>query len=162
MFKNIIIGVDGSADSYNAATCGITLAKILQAKIVFFFVITTDYIKQMYGDETSIKKSISQVDDILLEQARTKEIADETFKKLEVQASKVLGSDFFQMKIAYGHPIEEFVKELKTGEHDLAIIGRKGASKAQRAVLGSLIDTIIEKTSIPCLIIGSSEKEKCM
>ncbi len=153
MFKHVIIAVDDSDDSYKAAEMGIEIAKLFSGKVTFAYVVTDEYIKTVYGDAKRIKKSRSPFDDFLLEQARTSQIGNQVFGKLVSLAQKMQFSNI-ETKMLNGNPSSELVNEIQGGPYDLAIVGRTGASKAQRSIFGNCIDPVIQLTSIPTLIVN--------
>ncbi|MHA1369492.1 MAG: universal stress protein [Promethearchaeota archaeon] len=155
MFKKILIGVDDSKDSYNAAKISIELAKMLNANITFLYVITDEYIKKIFGGEKKIEKSETQIDDFLLEQSRTKEIGEKVFNEIKNIAKQKLNEKQYEMIIRKGHPINEFLDELKSKNYDVVILGRTGASKAQKMVFGDLSKSVINETNITCVIVGN-------
>lgn len=154
MFKQLIIAVDDSPDSYKAAEVGFTLAKLFGAKITFAYVATEKYIKSIYGDAKKIRKTNSPFDDFLLEQARTEEIGNMVFGKILAMAQQS-GWPNIETKMLSGNPSSELVNEISTGPYDLSIVGRRGASKAQKSIFGDVVEPVIRLTSIPTLIVNA-------
>lgn len=154
MFKQIIIAVDDSPDSYKAAEVGLAMAKLFSAKVTFAYVVTEKYIKSIYGDAKKIRKTNSPFDDFLLEQARTEEIGNVVFGKVLSMAQET-GWPNIETKMLSGNPSSELVNEISTGSYDLSIVGRRGASKAQKSIFGDVIEPVIRLTSIPTLIVNA-------
>ena len=154
MFKHILIAVDDSADSYKAAEMGLKLAKTCKARVTFVYVITIEYIKSIYGDEKKIRKTNSPFDDFLLEQARTEEIGNRVFSKVIELAHKHDYVEHIETKMLEGNPSAELVNEICTGPYDLAVVGRSGASKAQKSIFGDVTSPVIKLTKIPVLIVN--------
>ena len=153
MFKHVIVAVDDSDDSYKAAEIGIEIAKLFSGKVTLAYVVTDEYIKSIYGDAKRIRKTNSLLDDYLLDQARTSIIGNQVFGKLVSLAQKMHFSNI-ETKMLNGNPSSELVNEIQGGAYDLAIVGRTGASKAQRSIFGNIIDPVVQLTSIPTLIVN--------
>lgn len=151
IFKKILVGVDGSKDSFKAMDYGVRLALATRGYLTFLFVITDQFIKEHYrmdGDH----HGGSPVAEVMADQARTEELGREVFDRVEAEASKVLGSDNFTTKTRAGDPREEFVQELRKGQYDLCILGHSGASKSFETVFGKISDAIFQETNVPILI----------
>lgn len=153
IFTNVLVGVDGSNDSYEAMIYAIKLADCMQAKLTFLYVTTEGYIKEVFHGEAEIKKSKSQVDDLLLLQARTEAIGKALFEKVEAYIKSKNPDLNFELKMRKGNPKEEFVDEINNGGYDLCVLGSSSASKSFQAVFGRVSDHIIKSTKIPILII---------
>ncbi|MFX0098683.1 MAG: universal stress protein [Candidatus Hodarchaeota archaeon] len=152
MFDKIFVAVDGSKDSYRAVEIGINMAKKFGCHITFVYVSTRDYIEKLYGDESKIKKSVSPFDDFLLEQARTEEIGLKVFQKIKEIVDKE-DHNKFETKMLSGKPSEQILNEINSWEYDLVIVGRHGASKAQKALFGSATEPLLTKAKIPVMIV---------
>ncbi|MHA1731568.1 MAG: universal stress protein [Promethearchaeota archaeon] len=149
IFQKILVGVDGSKDSYAAARYGIKLARSTGGAITFLYVVTEDLIKERF-DTSGIKDLIAHV---MAEQARTEELGREVFGEVEELARQVLPPERIHTRMRGGFPHEEFLEEIKEGNHDLVILGQQGASKSFTTVFGEISKRIVNESSVPLLIV---------
>ncbi len=153
IFKKILVAVDGSDDSYEAIQYAIKIAEPMESHLVFLYIITEDYIKKIYRGEAEIKKSLSQVDDIMLLQARTEEIGKAVFKRIEDYLKEQNISISFEFKMRNGDPRTEIVSEINETPYDLCVLGARSASRSFTTVFGRISDYVIKNTKIPILMI---------
>jgi nucleotide-binding universal stress UspA family protein len=156
IFKNILIGVDGSNDGYEAMKYGIKIAKLTHAKVTFLYIETDNFIINQYKGVDSIEKSRSQVDDFLLFQARTEEIGKDLFQKIKEYIESQKLDLNYELKSRLGNPRIEFVNEIKQTQYDLCILGKDSASKSFTTVFGKISDFIIKETKVPVLIVHNN------
>lgn len=153
IFKNILIGVDGSNDGYEALKYGVKIANLTNAKLTFLYIITEDYIIKHYKGIESIEKSTSQVDDFLLLQARTETIGHDIFEKVKEYIKSQNVNVNYNLKMRSGNPRSEFVDEINEFKYDLCILGKDSASKSFTTVFGKISEYIIKETKTPVLIV---------
>jgi nucleotide-binding universal stress UspA family protein len=156
IFKNILIGVDGSNDGYEAMKYGLKIAKLTHAKLTFLYIETENFIINQYKGVDSIEKSRSQVDDFLLFQARTEEIGKDLFQKIRDYIESQNLDISYEMKKREGNPRVEIVDEIKQANYDLCIVGKDSASKSFTTVFGKISDFIIRETKVPVLIVHNN------
>jgi len=153
IFSNILVGIDGSNDSLEGMYYAIKIAECMGSKLTFLYVITENYIKEVFSGEEEIKKSKTQVDDLLLLQARTEQIGKATFHKID-EFIKSKNPDLqYELKMGEGNPKDLFVKEINENQYDLCILGSGSASKSFTAVFGRLSEHLLANTKTPILII---------
>lgn len=153
IYKKILVGVDGSNDSYEAVESAFKIAESMKSQLIFLYVITDDFIKKIYRGEAEIKKSISQVDDIMLLQARTEEIGKAVFKKIEDYIKERNITLSYEFKMRNGNPRNEIVDEINTKDYDLCVLGARSASRSFTTVFGQISDYVIKNTKIPILMV---------
>jgi nucleotide-binding universal stress UspA family protein len=156
IFKNILIGVDGSNDGYEAMKYGLKIASFTKAKLTFLYVITDEYIINHYKGIESIEKSRSQVDDFLLLQARTEAIGNDLFEKIKDHIKNQDLDINYELKMRSGNPRSEFVEEINQFQYDLCILGKDSASKSFSTVFGKISEFIIKETKTPVLIVHNN------
>jgi len=153
LFKHIIVAVDDSADSYKAAEMGLQLAKVFTSTVTFTYVVTEDYIKTVIKDTAVMRKAGDPFDSMLLDEARTEQTGNEVFSKI-IKMAKKQAHPYIDTKVLNGNPSAELVNEICTGDYDLAIVGRQGASKAQKSIIGDVVEPVIRLCTIPTLIVS--------
>jgi nucleotide-binding universal stress UspA family protein len=141
LFQKILIPIDGSQLSLEAAKRGVYIAKRLESKVVFLYVIDVRLI------ETS---SLTGTDPAILK-TRLR-IAAERYLN---EATKLAEEEniTFQDRIREGLPAEDILKEIEEEKIDLVIMGSKGMSGAHRVIIGSTAEEVVRWSPCPVLIV---------
>lgn len=142
MVTNILVGVDGSKPSLDAARYAMGLAGQTKAKITFLFVIETPQVLPfgpMSGYVTTAPARSEE--DVKKAEAIVEELAKER-PGLHVTTRVELGSP------------EDLLVDLaaKLGA-DLLIVGARGHNAAQRLFLGSVSDRVMHHATCPVLVV---------
>lgn len=141
MFQRILIPVDGSQLSLQAAKQGVYIAKKLESKVVFLHVIDVRTI------QTS---SLAGMDPAILK-TRLRNVAErylnEAGKLAEEENIK------FENQIREGLPAEDILKEIEEKRIDLVIMSSKGMSGAHRVIIGSTAEEVVRWSTCPVLIV---------
>ena len=138
--KKIIVPTDGSEHSIRAAEYGINIAKALGAQILVVFVI----------------------DDVVLDQ-----VAKITEREAAERALNADGKGYVNYVqdlaekagvassslIEHGRPFERIVHLAKDLNVDLIVMGTYGRRGAERILIGSVAERVIEYASCPVLVI---------
>ncbi|HPR41561.1 MAG TPA: universal stress protein [Candidatus Methanofastidiosa archaeon] len=142
IFKKIVVPIDGSDASINAAKKAIELSKNLQAKIIVVHVINTfdigKYVEISHEKEDVVKK----------------ELQDYGFKYLEHVKSLANRSEVpVEIVLVEGIPAEKIVETAKKSNADLIVIGSRGGTEYRKRILGSTTDRVIRWSGdIPVLV----------
>jgi nucleotide-binding universal stress UspA family protein len=56
-------------------------------------------------------------------------------------------------KVLYGSPAEEILKFVKGKKYDLIVMGKRGTSKLTGTYLGSVSNALVQKSSIPVMVV---------
>ncbi|MGV3622055.1 MAG: universal stress protein [Archangium sp.] len=144
MVTNILVGVDGSKPSLDAARYAMGLAEQTKAKITFLFVIETPQVLPfgpMSGYVTTAPARSEE--DVKKAEAIVEELAKER-QGLNITTRVELGSP------------EELLIDLagKIGA-DLLVVGARGHNAAQRLFLGSVSDRVMHHATVPVLVVRS-------
>lgn len=141
MFQRILIPIDGSQLSLKAAKQGVYIARKLESKVVFLYVIDVRTI------QTS---SLTGVDSGILR--TTLRNAAERYLN---EAAKLAEEEniTFQNRIREGLPAEDILKEIEEEKIDLVIMGSKGMSGAHRVIIGSTAEEVVRWSPCPVLIV---------
>lgn len=138
--QKILIPIDGSDYSMRAAELGISVAKMLKAQIMVVFVIDTVVLDQLTkpserGDvEMELKQDGERFIRYVLGLA----------EKQEIKAASLL---------AKGRPFEQVVNLAKGLGMDLIVMGTYGRRGAERILIGSVAEHVIEYASCPVLVV---------
>ena len=141
MFQRILIPIDGSQLSLEAAKQGVYIARKLESKVVFLYVIDVRIIQtsSLTGTDPSILKT------------RLRNVAERYLN----EAAKLAEEEnvTFQNQIREGLPAEDILKEIEEEKIDLVIMGSKGMSGAHRVVIGSTAEEVVRWSPCPVLIV---------
>ncbi len=138
--RKILIPTDGSDYSVRAAEYGINLAKMLGAEIMVVYVIDTVVLDQV------VKATQREDVDRELKQdgQRYAEYIVGLAEKAGVKATSFL---------ARGRPFEQIVHIARGFGIDLIVMGTYGRRGAERILIGSVAERVIEYSSCPVLVV---------
>ncbi len=138
--KKILIPTDGSDYSVRAAEYGLSLAKMLGAEIIAVYVIDTIVLDQVVR--------VTQREDV---ERELKQDGQRYVNYILGLAEKegVRASSF----IARGRPFEQIVHIAKSLEIDLIVMGTYGRRGAERILIGSVAERVIEYSACPVLVV---------
>jgi nucleotide-binding universal stress UspA family protein len=140
--KKILLAVDGSEGSARAATVAFEVAEMTNSKLYILHVIPTSIVKQV------AVMTDGDADDILLKYSVKGE------KLLEgVQAAAKDSGVKTEIILDSGSPSERILAQVKELGVDLVVIGSRGASGGSRGNLGSSVERVTMKISIPVLVV---------
>jgi len=138
--KNILIPIDGSDYSMRAAEYGISIAKMLDAQIMVVYImdqIVLDQISKVTDREDverDLKKDGQQYINYVLSVAQ----------KEGVKAASLL---------VKGRPFEQIVHLAKGLSMDLIVMGTYGLRGAERILIGSVAEKVIEYSPCPVIVV---------
>jgi nucleotide-binding universal stress UspA family protein len=138
--SKILIPTDGSDYSIRAAEFGLSVVKLLNAEVTIVYVIDTVVLNQV--------AKITERDD--LERELTQD-GTRYIKYILGQAEKekVKASSM----IVKGRPFEQIVHLAKTLNINMIIMGTYGRRGADRILIGSVAERVIEYSSCPVLVV---------
>ncbi len=138
--KKVLIPTDGSDYSMRAAEYGVSVAKILGAEILFLYVIDTVALDQIgkLTDKDSAERELKE------DGERYVKYVLGLAQKEGVKASSLL---------AKGRPYEQIVHLAKGLKVDLIVMGTFGRRGAERILIGSVAERVIEYANCPVLVV---------
>ena len=139
MFKNILLGVDGSEHALHAAKTAADLARSMNSEI-FRIVIAFEPVPPYLG-EPNLQASIS---------ARMKEA--ETILKKAMEVVGDIPSEV-HTEILEGPPAEAILDVAKTRKSDLIVMGSRGLGRLRGALIGSQSQKVVQHAPCPVLIV---------
>ncbi|GAB4505187.1 MAG: universal stress protein [Anaerolineales bacterium] len=139
MFKNILLGVDGSEHALRAARTAGDLARAVQAETLRI-VAAFDPIPSYLG-EPHLEAAIS---------ARM-EAADQTLKNAQQAVGNIAGK--IHLEVLEGPPAEAILKVAATHHNDLIVMGSRGLGRLTGALLGSQSQKVVQHATCPVLIV---------
>ncbi len=135
MYKKILIPVDGSEHSTQAAIQGTELAQIIGATVTLFHVVPVlpvDRFRTIVIDEIKLQGKE------IIKQAKQ----DVTRYQIPIDTD-----------IVPGHPADAIVLKARLEEYDLIIMGSRGLSAVKSYLLGSVSSTVSRHAHCSVLII---------
>lgn len=138
--KKILIPTDGSDYSVRAAEVGISIAKMLDAQIIVVYVIDEVVLNQIYkADE---RETVAE---------ELKQDGKQYIKYVLSLAAKEGVKD--GSVLAQGSPFEQIVHLAKDLNVDLIVMGTYGRRGAERILIGSVAERVIEYSICPVLVV---------
>ncbi len=138
--KKILIPTDGSDYSMRAAQYGISAAKLLGAETTIIYVIDTvvlDQISRITARDT-VENELKQDGERYV-----KYIAG-LAERAGVKATRL---------VVTGRPFEQIVQTAKSLGANLIVMGTYGRKGAERILIGSVAERVIEYASCPVLVV---------
>ena len=138
--KKILVPTDGSEHSMRAADYAISVAKLVGAQIVSLFVV----------DEVVLE----QLEKVTEREAAERELKSDG-KHYVKYVSNLAGKEGVRSTslIAEGRPFERIVHLAKDLEVNLIVMGTYGRRGADRILIGSVAERVIEYSPCPVLVV---------
>lgn len=143
-YKKILIAVDSSAYSMNAAKKGFELGHQLKATIGLIYVI--DRNKESVNVEVGISPEQSQT--VLLKQA------EENISQLIKMYNGI--SEVFRFT-PEGFPKKEIISTAREWGADLIVMGTHGRTGLTHLLMGSVAEYVIKHAGVPVMVNSSKE-----
>jgi len=136
-FRKILVGFDGSAQAEKAAETAMGLARAVDGRVLLFAV------------ARPMKPATSVEVHAMLDEAR--EHFEQAFGKLRVKAAEY-GVEV-ETAIAVGHPAEQIIHRAETDRIDLILLGRRGMSRFEKWILGSISERVLRYAHCPVMVV---------
>jgi nucleotide-binding universal stress UspA family protein len=138
--QKILVPTDGSDYSIRAAEYAISIAKVHNAELMLVFVVDEVVIDQFakVTDREAIESELKK------DGQRYTRYVLSLSDKAEVKASSML---------VRGRPFEQIVNLAKSFNVDLIVMGTYGHRGAERILIGSVAERVIEYSPCPVLVI---------
>ncbi|MFA5902148.1 MAG: universal stress protein [Hyphomicrobium sp.] len=143
MYKHILIATDGSDLAQHAVDQGLSLAKLMQAKVTV--VTVTEPWTAAVSGEWAVAFPVEEYE---------KASATNAAKILEAvqKTAAGLGVTFEGVHVSDQYPAEGIVDEAKTRACDLIVMASHGRRGIVKFVLGSQAQRVLAHTTVPMLI----------
>lgn len=146
MFKNILVAVDGSELSFEAAKTALELASWHQSQLSFVYVVEINILltdQSTYGqyiDYVGLEKALREGGEEILAQAEA------MTRSKGLAAKKIL---------LEGRAADEIARLAKEQGYDLIVMGTHGRGGLKRLVLGSVAESVVRQAPCPVLLFRS-------
>jgi nucleotide-binding universal stress UspA family protein len=150
--KKILVPVDGSPASREAAKKSIEIAKQYDGSVVFLSIAEVRGKYTFMGDGVvSFPVNHSQISDVLVE-TQTK-MLDVFMNIIDCAGVKI------EKLVMPGVPYEEILRFTNENNVDLIVMGRRGFTKIKRFFLGSVTQRVISDAPCPVLVINEKDEK---
>lgn len=141
-FQQILVPIDGSETSLNAARLAIRVAQTHQANLCFLYVVDT-------RSTAEIARFSGRADEDL--QAEFK-IQGQRYLNYALNLAAAAGQTA-AVTLRIGIPQQEITAEARERGVDLIVIGRVGQRGPRRVMIGSVAERVIEYAPCPVLVV---------
>lgn len=152
MINKILVPVDGSETSLQAAETAIGIAKQNQAKVTLLSVVVQHTANTLFAGVVPRAQAVLETQDALkklMESDRKgyTKILDKLAQKFEENQVPV------EKVIREGIASEEILAQSEEGKYDLIVIGNRGLSKTEKFFLGSVSERIVRRAKCSVLVV---------
>jgi len=142
-FKKILVPVDGSEFSRNAARLAISIAEKYQSQLTLIHVIAQSL------NKISIRKG--KPDNSIEEFGKLKKQGIEVLESVVAE----LGNHDVNIEIllSWGNPVDAVLEEIDKNDYDLLVMGSRGLGTIRGLLLGSVNEGISQKVNCPVLTV---------
>jgi len=151
-FNKILVSIDGSKESFDAADYGINLAKLSNALMIVMHVLPQE-IRYAYEDIDAIKPNIPATPVKGIVELSKQEVQAKWFNKILEKAKKSDVNIQTDIIVATKSVSSEIVDYADKFNVDLIIVGTRGRSGLKRILLGSVASEVVKYADCPVLII---------
>ena len=142
LFKKILVPVDGSRYSLDAARLAARIAKFHGSELKLFHVLDALMVDQL---KRLLKQRRGNIREELKHQANG------FLKDMEREIRKHKVN--LEVRIEEGIPHEAILKEASSWGADLVVLGKLGRRGISHIVLGSVTERVIEFSEVPVLVV---------
>lgn len=140
-FQRILIAVDSSEYSMQAAKRGLELAHALNAKAALLFVVDTT-------------KAMGNIDGGILPQQALIILKKEAEQTLDELAMMYDGEGLMKF-MPEGHPFEAILATARIWDADLLVMGTHGRTGLQHLLMGSVAEHVVRRSKVPVMVVPS-------
>ncbi|MBS1569894.1 MAG: universal stress protein [Bacteroidetes bacterium] len=141
--QRILIAVDSSEFSMQAAKRGLELAHALRCKAALAFVVDTS-------------KALGNIDAGILPENALIVLKKEAERTLDQLAAMYNGNELMKF-MPEGHPKEDILRTARTWEADLIVVGTHGRTGLQHLLTGSVAEHVIRHARVPVMVVPVAE-----
>lgn len=142
MVRHILVGMDGSKPSTEAAEHALALAEQTKAKVTLLFVLELPQVIPVGPLSGYVTTASPQ--------------SNENFERAEAiiaQAAKANPNVKVATRVEYGFPAEMICSVATSVGADLIVVGARGLNAAQRVLLGSVSDRVVHTAPVPVMVV---------
>jgi nucleotide-binding universal stress UspA family protein len=144
--SRILVAVDGSPHAERALETAIALAKATDGRLAVMTVVPEPS-AWILGGSFAITIDLEQVREPLERQYRS---------MLDAASGKVPDTIAHTTVVAHGAAGPEIVQQLRSGDHDVIVMGSRGRGAVSSIVLGSVSQHVLRESPVPVLVTPAS------
>ena len=148
MFHHILVAVDGSPDSDRALVQAIDLAESEHARLTLFSAVLAPPAAAYAGLSAGVTATL----------ARDAEAETETMLRTAVE--RVPDHVSVSTVLSHGPVRPALLRQIKTGDHDLLIMGSRGRGAVRSVLLGSVSHYVLHHSPVPVLIVHAESSRQ--
>jgi nucleotide-binding universal stress UspA family protein len=137
LYRNILVALDGSADSRTALRHAVTLAQDQHAKLTLL---------------TVVPHTATPVGPGVAVPPETVESHNDIIKGALAEIPRDVG---VTTRVERGEIAPTILKSVAADQYDLVVMGSHGHSRVHRALLGSVSERVLHKANVPVLMLRS-------
>ena len=146
MFKRILVAIDGSAHSMKAAETAIQLARTYDTDLTFLHVTTKlnlpDQLRDYLRGEQLAGQDLLAIDDA------TRRVVADISARAETEGVRKVKTIFRE-----GKPARTIVAYAKSARIDTIVMGSRGLSELESALLGSVSHKVASLADCPVIVV---------
>ena len=140
-YSKILIAVDSSEFSMQAAKKGLELAHQMNAEVALIYVVDTS-------------KAIGNIDAGILPEQAMVILKKEVEQTLDELASMYNGNSILKF-MPEGHPTKDILKTAEIWGADLIVIGTHGRTGLMHLLVGSVAENVVRHSKVPVMVVPS-------
>lgn len=144
-YQRILIAVDSSESSMQAARRGLDLAHQLNAQAALVFVVDTT-------------KSMGNIDAGITHEDALIVLKKEAEQALDQLASMYNGQGLLKF-MPEGHPVDEVIGTAISWKADLIVMGTHGRTGLSHLLMGSVAEQVLRRATVPVLVIKQEKAD---
>jgi nucleotide-binding universal stress UspA family protein len=147
MFRNILVAIDGSPDAEQALTQAIDLAEAEHTRLTLFSALVAPPAAAYAGLSGDVVARL-----IRDAEAEAQAILRAAVERVPEQVSVTT--------VLSGDPVRPaLLRQIKSGSHDLVVMGSRGRGALRSALLGSVSHYVLHHSPVPVLIVHADATE---
>lgn len=146
MIKQILVPVDDSPPSAAALATAIEIAAALNATITLLGVVDTVG-RWVAGPFGAISEVIEE--DTASEHTRRRRV-------LRLAAERIPDEIPFRLIFTDGEPAEQIIRQARSGDYDLVVIGARGLGTLRAAMAGGVSRRVVSASEIPVTVVRAA------
>lgn len=139
--KRILVGVDGSKESREAAKFAADIARTTQAQLVIASAVPGVASTESSPELVALAEERAQ---------REREQANAMVKEIAASLGKGLA---IETQVITGAPAITLADQARAGDVEMVVVGHRGRNAVARALLGSVADRLVQISSKPVLVV---------
>lgn len=148
MFRNVLVAIDGSEHSEMALKEASDLAAATQARLTLITCFKLDSSPGVSAWSTAMT-----VDEMNFMQEIRQRLAEHAKAFIEQARSQVRPGVSCETLAIEDNPAQGILAQIRTGGHDLVVLGSRGRGPISSLVLGSVSQNVLHHSPVPVLIV---------